>query len=172
MRPLRFNAADAQRAAETWGANCGPGAIAAVCGLTLDELRPRLFDFEQRGYTNPLLMFQILRGLGATWTSTVGQQRWPRWGLVRIQWHGPWMREGVPVRVRYRHTHWVGSSGLNHQFQIFDINAIHAGGWINFNAWSESLVPWILKHAEPKADGQWSITHSLEVLPPAAGAKP
>jgi hypothetical protein len=38
--PVRFTLDEAQAAADTWGMNCGPGAIAAVLGLTLDELRP------------------------------------------------------------------------------------------------------------------------------------
>lgn len=37
---VRFSLEDAQRAAETWGANCGPGALAAVLGLSLDAVHP------------------------------------------------------------------------------------------------------------------------------------
>ena len=35
----RFTADDAHRAHREWGANCGPTAIAAICRLTLDEVR-------------------------------------------------------------------------------------------------------------------------------------
>jgi len=56
----RFTEADANRAWEEWGANCGPAALAVVAGLSLDEVRPYLVDFEQKGYTNPTLMFQSL----------------------------------------------------------------------------------------------------------------
>jgi hypothetical protein len=38
-------------ATEVRDGNCGPGAIAAICGLTLDDLRPHLGDFEQKRYT-------------------------------------------------------------------------------------------------------------------------
>jgi hypothetical protein len=61
---VRFTEEDARRAHGAWGANCGPGAIAAVLRLTLDELRPHLLDFERKGYTNPSLMYAVLRGLG------------------------------------------------------------------------------------------------------------
>ena len=47
----RFTAEAADRAYDEWGANCGPGAIAAICGLTLDELRPHMGDFEGKRYT-------------------------------------------------------------------------------------------------------------------------
>lgn len=40
MTALRFTLEDAQRASQEWGANCGPGAIAAIMGMTLDEVRP------------------------------------------------------------------------------------------------------------------------------------
>lgn len=35
MKP-RFTMDDMIRANEEWGANCGPGAIAAIMGMTLD----------------------------------------------------------------------------------------------------------------------------------------
>jgi len=61
---VRFTLADADRAADLWGMNCGPGALAAVCGLTLDEVRPHMGDFESKGYTNPTLMFAALKSIG------------------------------------------------------------------------------------------------------------
>ena len=42
MEPPRFSLSDAERVQDEWGANCGPGAVAAICGLTLDELRPHM----------------------------------------------------------------------------------------------------------------------------------
>lgn len=169
MRPLRFDAADAQRAAETWGANCGPGALAAICGLTFDELRPRLGEFEQKGYTTEHLVRRVLGDLGATFRIHFGRQRWPRFGLARIQWHGPWMNPGVPYKARYWHTHWVGSSGVTPAWRIFDINGMAAGGWLNYNEWSEQVVPWLLNETQPRATGEWSITCDIEVDPSSVG---
>lgn len=165
--PLRFNAADADRAFDTWGANCGPGAIAAICGLTLDELRPHLGDFEQRRYTNPALMYATLHRLGVKWHDVRRPKAWPRHGLVRIQWWGPWMERGVPGAARYRYTHWVGAcmrAGGN--VGVFDINAIGNGaGWCALKDWAEILVPHILKEAVPRASGKWSIATVIEVEP-------
>lgn len=164
----RFTADDAELAFCEWGANCGPGAIAAICDLTLDELRPHLGDFESKRYTNPTLMWQVLRSLGVAFSyrgGNLGRENWPRYGLARIQWTGPWTWPGVPPRAAYRHTHWVGSAidparGVG----VFDINALGNGsGWSSLEDWSGLLVPWLLEECEPRADGGWFITHAVEV---------
>lgn len=169
---VRFTLEDAQSAFDQWGANCGPGAIAAICGLTLDELRPYLGDFERKRYTNPTLMWEVLRRLDVVWRMRYLTYRavqnalsWPQHGLARVQWEGPWTAPGVPMRVRYRHTHWVAcvsEIGLG-PGEIFDINAMCAGGWIPFREWSEDLVPWLLQQCEPKANGKWHLTHVVEI---------
>ena len=46
MKRLKFSVEGAQLANEKWGFNFGPSAVAAMCGLYLDELRPYLGDFE------------------------------------------------------------------------------------------------------------------------------
>jgi hypothetical protein len=126
IRPPRFTIEDADRAHKEWGANCGPGALAAITGLTLDEVRPHMGDFERKGYTNPTLMNFALRRIGRPWRK-IGAT-WPRYGLVRIQWEGPWMDPGVPMPARYRYTHWIGSALGRHDSRgIFDINCIRCG---------------------------------------------
>ena len=105
---IRFSVDDAQLAADAWAANCGPGAVAAICGMTLDELRPFLGDFERKRYTNPTLMWHILDRLGVTWQAArmgtlawdLRDTLWPRYGLARVQWEGPWTAPGVPIRAR------------------------------------------------------------------------
>jgi hypothetical protein len=164
MIPLRFTLEDAERASDEWGANCGPGAIAAVMGMTLDELRPHMGDFEKKHYTNPTLMWQVLRNVGATWHLRKPIQ-WPNYGLARIQWEGPWTSPGVPPRVAYRHTHWVGAMRCfrREEIGVFDINAMNSGGWISLDDWMHTLVPWILEQCVPKANGNWNITHTVEI---------
>lgn len=169
--PVRFTANDAQRAFEEWGANCGPGAVAAICGLTLDELRPHMGDFERKRYTNPTLMWSVLRNLGVRWkeVAPAGRFEWPQWGLARVQWEGPWTKPGVPMAARYRHTHWVGAhtdpavTPGSPIVSIFDINCICVGGWVSFDEWSGEVVPWLLGQCEPKADGRWHLTHAIEI---------
>ena len=91
----------------------------------------------------------------------------PHEGLARIQWEGPWMTAGVPIVERYRHTHWVASMFVAGEEQnIFDVNCMCVGGWVPLSEWSGSVVPWLLKQYQPKADGHWHITHCIEVEMP------
>lgn len=166
MKP-RFTADDAQRAYDAWGSNCGPGALAAIAGLTLEEVRPHLQGFDAKRYTNPTMMFGALDSIGRPWSKVATPITWPCWGLVRVQWHGPWMRPGVPMRARYRHTHWVGACSSPGTIAVFDINAIGNGsGWCSLKDWGEILVPWLLKECVPRADGDWTLTHAIEVERP------
>jgi hypothetical protein len=158
-----FTLEDAQRAAQAWGANCGPGAIAAVLQLTLDEVRPHLHDFERKRYTNPALMYFALRSLGVVWHVHMGHVDWPVYGLARVQWEGPWLEPGVPIGARYRRTHWVGTRSRHDRREIFDINCMCVGGWVSLDEWSAVVVPWLLRELVPGANGRWHLTHAIEV---------
>lgn len=52
-KPAKFTIDDATRAYDVWGANCGPGALAAALDKTLDDVRPHLVNFDRKRYTNP-----------------------------------------------------------------------------------------------------------------------
>lgn len=164
MRPVRFTIDDVERAFDDWFFNCGPAALCAVLDKTPDEIRPHLLDFEAKGHTNPTLMTDILRGLGVRYRQ-VYRSDVPapmpaiQYGLVRVQWGGPWTRPGVPMRVRYRRTHWVAVAGD----KVFDINAMCVGGWIPAAEWSTHLVPWLIRECCPKGDGTWWPTHGHEI---------
>lgn len=174
MKPVRFTIEDAQAAADEWRFNCGPGALCAVLGMTPTEIRPYLGDFERKGYTNPTLMTDTLNRIGVKYFQTYRGDNpnaaicrvCPLFGLVRIQWSGPWTNPGVPMRVRYRHTHWVGwDDKAGEHGQVFDINAMCSGGWLPFNEWATGLTPWLIKQCEPKASGEWWPTHCIEIEP-------
>lgn len=160
--PLRFTEDDAARAYDEWGANCGPGAIAAVSGLSLDDLRPHLGDFERKRYTNPLLMYEILRNLSLR-TRLLRPPDWPEFGLVRVQWEGPWMEPGVPMMARYRHTHWVAGARKNGSIGVFDINCMNSGGWVSLEDWTSVIVPFLIEHHAKRANGKWHLTHAIEI---------
>jgi len=164
----RFTLADAESAHDAWGANCGPAALAVVTGKTLDEVRPLLGDFEARCYMNPTAMEAALRLAAVAW-SDHGPRDWPsRFGIVRIQWEGPWTAPGVPIRVRYRHTHWIAAAKLGSGIGIFDINAMANGtGWCALADWERVIVPFILDNAVPRASGGWHRTHVFEVEQPS-----
>lgn len=164
LMPTKFDLADAESAYDAWGANCGPGAVAAIMDMSLAEVRPffSAAGFDAKHYTNPTLMNEVLRAIGRPWQK-VGKN-WPRWGLVRVQWEGPWTEPGVPMRARYRHTHWVGHAQGRHSRGVFDINMINNGtGWASFEDWQNYLVPWLLQQVSPGNTGKWHITHAIEV---------
>jgi hypothetical protein len=164
LMPTRFTAEDAGRAYDEWTANCGPGAVAAIMDMSLDEVRPffAAAGFDAKRYTNPTMMNDILRAIGRPWRK-IGRE-WPRWGLVRVQWEGPWTEPGVPMRVRYRHTHWIGAAQGKHSRGIFDINMISNGtGWASQHDWETLLVPWLLGEVSPGNYGTWHVTHAIEV---------
>lgn len=153
-------------AGDSWGFNCGPGALCAVLNMTPAELRPLMGDFERKGYTNPRLMFEILRR-----TETLHKQTYRgdspvgflpmAFGLVRVQWGGPWTKPGVPMVARQRHTHWVAMREHNHD--VFDVNAVCSGGWIDFEEWHDKLVPWLCRRCCPKWDSTFWPTHCIEI---------
>lgn len=136
-----------------WGANCGPGALAAILKMSMDDLRPHMGDFEKKHYTNPKLMFQILDRLKVNWrrkTTLVS------YGLVRIRWEG----EGTSLRD----THWIGVNAKHPTIGIFDINALgNDTGWCSFDDWRNIVAPHIIKECVPKGNGKWHITHAIEI---------
>lgn len=163
---MTITSEDAERAWKEWGCNCGPAALAAIMGMTLDEVRPHMGDFERKRYTNPTLMWESLDRVGARWKNHGCRCDWPVHGLCRVQWEGPWTAPGVPARAAYRHTHWiavkhpVGSSDVG----IFDVNCTNNGtGWVCENDWRNQVVPWLLRECVPRASGCWHVTHHVEV---------
>lgn len=171
-RPVRFSLDDAQKAADEWSFNCAPAALCAVLNLTPNEIRPLMGDFESKCYTNPTLLFDVLKRSGAkhehTYRSDTFVGDFPliqippiKHGLMRIQWGGSWTKPGVPMRVRYRKTHWVAVR--RNSEQVFDVNAMCVGGWMDVLEGESKLVPWIIRECVPDGDGSWWPTHVIEV---------
>lgn len=134
-----------------------------MLGKTLEEVRPHIPLFGQRRYTNPSMLFEALRCLGARW-EMCWDKNWPVFGLARIQWEGPWMEPGAPVVSRSRWSHWVGACARDRRnIGIFDINAIDIGGWMSLDDWKADIVPEIIKRHVPRGNGGWHLTHSLNL---------
>lgn len=170
---LAFGDIDSEAAWSDWGFNCGPAAACAVLGLRPSDIRPWLGDFESKRYTNPSMMRRVLTELGVRFR-VVHQSDlepttpvvWPLYGLVRIQWDGPWTAPGVPLAARYRKSHWIAyqAASLTAPASVFDINAIKSGGWISEPMWRLRLVPWIVTSCVEQGTGRWWPTHCYEVL--------
>lgn len=177
MTAIRFTLADLEAAHDAWSCNCGPAALAAICGLTLDEVRLN-FGPGWPGYTNPTAMRRALTATGRRFTvqrtdvpfADPGDE-WPRYGLARIQWEGPWTEPGASPRWAYRHTHWVGAgplydaagAAIPDETCIWDVNTLDIGdGWAPLAAWTIRTVPALTRDI-PRATGAWHITHAIEV---------
>lgn len=170
IRTPRFTEADSQAAYDAWGFNCGPGALCAILNLTPTELRPLMGDFENKRYTNPTLMQEVLHRSGKkyrqTYRSDKPVQKLPpvEHGLIKIHWGGPWTKPGVPMQARYRQTHWIGVRSKS--AEVFDVNAMasQGGGWLKVLVWETQLVPWLCGNGGvPKWDGTWWATNAIEV---------
>lgn len=164
MKDPRFTLADAERAHDDWSCNCGPGALAAILDLTLEEVHPLIPGFDAKRYTNPTMMNAALRNASRPFKK-IGAL-WPGFGLVRIQWEGPWTEPGVPMAARYRFTHWVGTElrTADAKRGVFDINCMNNGsGWCSLDDWAGNVAPW-LAALYPQSTGLWHVTHGLEVV--------
>lgn len=164
-------------AAARWGFNCGPAALCAVTGSSPESVRAFL-PADWPGYTNPTAMGRGLGAAGMRWFQLYRGDQPPgsvvprailpgRVALTRVQWGGPWTRDGVPFRARYRQTHWIAESWDDDGAPIvYDVNAVSqtTNGWIPRAVWVGTLVPWLLRESVPKADGRWWPTHVWEVL--------
>lgn len=168
---LRFTEADAHRAFREFGCNCGPSALAAILGKTLEEIRPAVetVGFAEKRYMSPTMMAKAIPLAGGQITARHVHNataprtlRWPQAGLVRIQWTGPWTAPGSNPKWAYRQTHWVASwkEPADPEPLLFDVNA----GRIWLSNWTAHIVP-LLTGAIPRADGGWYVSHSWEITP-------
>ena len=82
---------------------------------------------------------------------------------MRVQWGGRWTKPGVPMRARYRQTHWVGIRKRENLLEFFDVNFMHYGGWMTDGHWTDHVAPWIIKECVPGGDGEWWPTHVIKL---------
>jgi hypothetical protein len=178
-----FTAEESNDAHDRWGCNCGPTALAGMLGLKPDDVLPHIPKFAERRYTNPSMMQAALRSLGVRYHDVDDAEdraaaatdhgngkpelRWPKYGLMRIQWEGPWLNPGVPVAASYWHTHWVGVICVergNPLFVrvpgrwLFDCNC----GWASPEQWLDAVVKPVTKEIK-RATGGWHPTHRWEL---------
>lgn len=167
--PLAFSEDDVQRAAEEWNCNCGPGALAALLGMTLGQVRTVITGFEERGYMSPTMMRAAVEAAGLRIICDDRREcrspsLFPPERLIRIQWEGPWTKpEGNP-RWAYGATHWIATRVKDGRLWIFDINA----GWTTPAYWQDRVVPMITDTIR-RATGGWFATHTWAVGPQQRG---
>jgi hypothetical protein len=151
-----YTEAELDKAVSEWGCNCGPGALATMLGVKPDDVRAHIPGFDQKRYTNPTMMAAALRSLGVEFHEC----RHPTNALCRIQWGGKWTAPGVPPRVAYRYTHWIGVLTCTTGTWVFDVNS----GWTREEDWEKEVVP-LLTSMYKGADGKWWPTHRWQLFP-------
>jgi hypothetical protein len=146
-----YHPQDAEEAYLAFRAHCGPAALAALLKHPVMTLWPALGNMEHRGYCTPSHLLRVLGTMGITSvtlnaaalrhriaTSDQPDQEPALYGLLFLQWTGPWSKPGVPVRAQYRHTHWVGTALTQEYGRMFyDINAAGLG-----NVWGDWVSCW------------------------------
>lgn len=163
---LTFDLDQARAAWDDWGFNCGPGALAAITGSTLEQVREAIEGFEHKKYTSPTMMKNGIDNLG--WKVAIDERdgspeslaKAPVHGLVRIQWTGPWTEPGMNPRWAYRQTHWIATrkvGDVEPELWVFDIN----GGLMDPLEWRKDVVPLLIPD---RGDGKWFGTHFWQLV--------
>ncbi|RKI22828.1 hypothetical protein D7Y27_43240 [Corallococcus sp. AB004] len=140
-----------------WGANCGPGALAAVLGVPVMGLHP----YFAKPWTTPTAMQAALTAKGRRFQLHQGFPAGDLLGLAFVQFRGTW--DSLPERAQYRHTHWVGLQRIGASIVVYDVNAGDAGGWLPSEEWKASVLAPLMA-GRRGASGLWRIRVTLEVM--------
>lgn len=141
---------DTESAYEQWGANCGPCALAAALGRSVNSIRHMLPNFPTKGFVNSPDMKAALLTYGVGFRATWGGA-WPARGLVLIQWGG---HERKPPRAQFLHTHWIAVEGD----LVFDVNADQL---YPRATWDKVIR--VLSQQERWGDGTWFVKYVIEL---------
>lgn len=107
-----------------------------------------------------MMLLLAVQELGVSCLNT--GKRFPKYGLARVQWEGPWLA-APDIFTPQMWSHWIGAVTTTSGLMIFDVNALPEGGWITFEKWSSWLVPDVLLPTIPEASGDWWIDEAFEV---------
>lgn len=145
---------DMDIAAETFGAACGHGALAAATDKRVVDVL-RYFPGIEKGkrWVNIPDMHEALTALGRRWWSVA--EKWPANGVVIVQFTGPWTKPGVPPTAACKHTHWIAAR----EGYVWDANS---PDWMPLAVWEALLVPELM----PKRGDGWRIKRGFEIKPP------
>ena len=154
-----FTQEDADRAYDEWGVNCGPSALAAIMGMTLNEVRPHMRNFERKHYTNPNLMNAALRSIRRPWRNIGANAR----ATALRAFNGKARGRALASRCAPAIAIPTGSASIKPTTGIFDINCMNNGtGWCSLDDWVLVIVPHLTAQY-PRATGSWHITHRIEI---------
>ena len=144
-RPIRFTEADFYDSGQLV-ANCGPGALAAIAGMSLKDLMRNIPDFQEMGGLTFERMQAELTRLGLTWK--LHHDEWPPHGVAIIAWmvrdlSGPQLSRHTKFANGHNTQHWVAVSGR----LIFDPFAANRG-WLSEHEWKRSVLSRLTGHRD------------------------
>ena len=155
-----FSEHESEYAYKTWGANCGPNALAFALQTTLEAVRFYIPLFDQRRYASPTMMKEALQSLHRAYLPVKKPNRADMFAsvpsLCRIQWGGPWIVGGKPQRWAARQTHWIccwKEPSVDDRIVrewVFDVN----GGIESPECWEQGTCRRIIASVS-RADGTW-----------------
>lgn len=166
-------------------ASCGPAALSALLGVSLTELRAAFpAHSARRTWTNlaqmrrALDVFGYRNGLTEADPDTVAPvgpngtrsglaNKWPRRGLVLIQFRGTWEQGHVPLGASLARSHWIAVKPFGGHV-VFDINGVGeepgAAAWWNTRGhWERVIAPEIARSYGRSSLGAWWARAGLEV---------
>lgn len=160
-----YSPPDVDAAWRQWKCSCGPASLAALLGRPCADLREHFPGMGERGYANPTHLLAACASMDVpVKVRKTDLWIWPDFGLVFVQWGGPWLKPGVPVGAAYRHTHWVAVRGPG----VYDVNVGH---WVTADDWKRpgGVAAWLMSQV-PRCDGTWSTRIAIDVQPSDAAA--
>ena len=172
---LRRTDLDAQ---QVW-IGCRQVALAALLQVPLPWVRPVCPGHSWMSLTN---MRDALEALGVCSSSTryappiehLRPRAWPMFGLVLLQFRGPWgaldASMAVVVQRSFRYSHWVAIStdaaAPHVEPMIGDLHAVDLnidGGWLPRSVWKHRILGPLIKARSTKTTGGWWVRSGLDV---------
>lgn len=114
------------QAEDAWGANCGPGVLAALSGESLDRVHQALGGDEWPGYTNAGHMRQAMEHLGYCCRA---RRKYYRHLVERA---AVLLTEDSPAARDGRGRHWIGL----HRGLVYDFNTT---AWMIWSRWYQKI---------------------------------
>lgn len=143
---------------EAWWARRGPAALAALLGLSLEDIRSGFREQDPRPGLSQ--MANAVRRFAGSWRLTavvdmtvpslsymhIGGSvwrrgaAWPERGLLLVQFSGPWDSYSVDAPEQFAHTHWVAVRDGRVFDELLIVRGCPSSGWTDIDDWKIHVV--------------------------------
>ena len=136
-----------------FGANCGPGALAA--SLSLETLNVMQFfpHFPERPFTS---VVHMRAAFARCRLQTLEGRDLPKYGVALLQFEGAWTDTATKPIWIARYRHWIAVRGQ----AVYDVNFRQ---WIDLAQWELGVID-AFRAVWPTVTG-WRIERAFEILP-------